>query len=766
MLKKKPLMQDNTNKLENLAEKLKLTKFTRKYWLALVALQKTTNLFGHFDITVLCESYLILINRCHKAKGDRNTTTLAKALYNEATRFASGLRLEPATSLWLKRSKDNFPCQLHPFKEHLLRGGLQRRIALSILRVYETIELPVVPNLATITSPSTGKAGFASFTPSFKLFCKSSWFSKKLRLNFQKGVNQIATRPLEVPVQKTNYGPTNLHLSTKKGIKGPTCTTAGYQAQAIDDDMLQLLVRLRSKFITDKFEEVFEDNYRFTQYHGDISGNRIEDREILENNLGKISFIPDGIKTRTIAIGNYWIQEVLKFLHGLSYKLLSELATDGTYNQGSQFSRVQEASKRTGVWSFDLTAATDRFPIEIQVEFLKSLDEEVGSLWEEILRDLPFLYESQTYTYAVGQPMGLYSSWAVFALTHHAVIQYAAWLENLKDFSDYAVLGDDVAIWNPKVAERYRGFLTKLDVTISETKSFIPEHPYEPCIAEFAKRFSNKGEEFTPISPKQTQEAWNSYYEIPGYLDWLATHGFEVGSIPVSRIDNLMRLTPHQMINLRCLLTFWEYLGAPHLEGVTVGVPEDLKPYLNKRNFINLRLQSLREQAVLIKLSLKEDRAALEKRLASPFPENHYFLLILQTRLRSTEALILDLKNLFSKADPENPTVLPLSELEYLPFSTFKYLLEDMSSSESKQVLKGRYISKLVKSARRQGSLGLPSTEEYFPDVPLDLLIGKEGTKMSDIFDLGGRIGVFDLNPEKVVPLLLGNISFLARGCH
>jgi len=34
--------------------------------------------------------------------------------------------------------------------------------------------------------------------------------------------------------------------------------------------------------------------------------------------------------------------------------------------------------------------------------------------------------DKETVFYRTGQPMGAYSSWAVFALTHHLLIRYCA----------------------------------------------------------------------------------------------------------------------------------------------------------------------------------------------------------------------------------------------------------------------------------------------------------------------------------------------------
>jgi len=82
--------------------------------------------------------------------------------------------------------------------------------------------------------------------------------------------------------------------------------------------------------------------------------------------------------------------------------------------------------------------------------------------------------------------LGFYSSWATFALTHHILIEYCAYLEGINSFRDYAVLGDDVVIWNKSVARRYEIVMAELGVQINLTKTITSnEHHVQ---VEFAKR--------------------------------------------------------------------------------------------------------------------------------------------------------------------------------------------------------------------------------------------------------------------------------------
>jgi hypothetical protein len=50
--------------------------------------------------------------------------------------------------------------------------------------------------------------------------------------------------------------------------------------------------------------------------------------------------------------------------------ILKRLKTDGTYDQDNQVERILRESKGHKAFSFDLSSATDRFPVKMQVILL------------------------------------------------------------------------------------------------------------------------------------------------------------------------------------------------------------------------------------------------------------------------------------------------------------------------------------------------------------------------------------------------------------
>jgi len=61
-------------------------------------------------------------------------------------------------------------------------------------------------------------------------------------------------------------------------------------------------------------------------------------------------------------------------------------------------------------YSYDLSAATDRIPRLIQRDVLcQYITPQLADLWCSLV-DMPFKYRDDVVKYAVGQPMGAYSS--------------------------------------------------------------------------------------------------------------------------------------------------------------------------------------------------------------------------------------------------------------------------------------------------------------------------------------------------------------------
>lgn len=95
-----------------------------------------------------------------------------------------------------------------------------------------------------------------------------------------------------------------------------------------------------------------------------------------------------------------------------------------TFSQGSFKDAVLSWGSGVTLYSVDLTAATDRFPIRVICGVLEGIfPKEYVTAWCDIMVGYDFSTPSGSRVkYSVGNPMGFYSSWASFALAHHFIM--------------------------------------------------------------------------------------------------------------------------------------------------------------------------------------------------------------------------------------------------------------------------------------------------------------------------------------------------------
>lgn len=161
--------------------------------------------------------------------------------------------------------------------------------------------------------------------------------------------------------------------------------------------------------------------------------------------------IEGGGKRRIFAIGNYINQRLLRPVHNWLMEVLKRLPSDGTFNQTRPLDRLVG---KMDLFSFDLKAATDRWPLSMLFEIMVHLFDRsfassvVNSCLATNWFHVPFVKKKDCgVSFVAGQPLGYYSSWPLFALSHHYLVWWCA--EQVHPgvrFMDYAVLGDDVII--------------------------------------------------------------------------------------------------------------------------------------------------------------------------------------------------------------------------------------------------------------------------------------------------------------------------------
>nr|QXN75379.1 MAG: RNA-dependent RNA polymerase [Grapevine-associated mitovirus 4] len=280
--------------------------------------------------------------------------------------------------------------------------------------------------------------------------------------------------------------------------------------------------------------------------------------------LGKLSLKKEAAgKVRVFAMVDPITQWLFAPLHKFLFLILRGIPMDGTFNQLKPVYRLLRLPGIRSYFSLDLSAATDRLPISIQVGILNNLFKDFipnfGDSWAKILVQRDYRLKSEEfdipltrYRYSVGQPMGALSSWAMLAYTHHFIIQVAAWEVGYRHdrlFTKYAVLGDDVVIADWKVARRYLKLLEDIGVECGLHKSILS---HKGIGIEFAKSTFIDGTNVSPISLKELQvslqdlTAWTAFAKKFG-LSWdrqcrILGHGFRARQKSFSKLNHALQL--------------------------------------------------------------------------------------------------------------------------------------------------------------------------------------------------------------------------------
>jgi hypothetical protein len=225
--------------------------------------------------------------------------------------------------------------------------------------------------------------------------------------------------------------------------------------------------------------------------------------------LGRLGFkVEPAGKIRVFAMVDCFTQWALCPLHKAIFSLLKQIPQDGTFDQLAPIKSLIKSF--TGpLYSFDLSSATDRIPLELQKALLVPyLGIEMVEVWGRLLVDRSYGHGSNsdwrlkagTVKYSAGQPMGALSSWAMLALTHHALVQWSALRAGVIQqggwYGHYAVLGDDVVIGGTLVAEEYLKVMSEIDVPIGIHKSLVS---INGSALEFAKRTFYRGDDVSMV---------------------------------------------------------------------------------------------------------------------------------------------------------------------------------------------------------------------------------------------------------------------------
>lgn len=383
------------------------------------------------------------------------------------------------------------------------------RLLSTILVISRCLNVGTSPSITSITSPCL------RVRPSVEGKTRKFW--KEL------GYISSHTR-----VPKSVYWK-NYHLTTKAGPNGHALWYSLIDFQTIDDQLWNDLIVLGGNFFSSKVT-VLRKAIEMKIVPLDFQPVTMSD--VKDPKLRKLAWFPDKEdKVRVIAILDYWSQSVLRGLHSYLFRVLRKIPQDCTFNQGSFKDKIKDWNR---YHSIDLTAATDRFPISVIADVLEGhFPQQYVSSWRNVMTGRPFRWTTAQKTeevdYAVGNPMGAYSSWATFAVAHHYVVFTCC--EKLKmnwATAKYCLLGDDILIGDDALAEVYLSVMEGLGVEVSIQKTH-----QSSTFAEFAKRLFYKGEEISPFPLSALKESARRYYQLVNLLMECENKGWVTDNVPL-----------------------------------------------------------------------------------------------------------------------------------------------------------------------------------------------------------------------------------------
>jgi hypothetical protein len=545
-------------------------KLTKLHILIIVRLYKY--LYG-VDLAKTVTCFINQFEGLRKKSGLSFAIKYFKVVKLHFTRYACGKPLLVNNSR-VSLTRGGVPSKFLYLKDLIDSGHI--RVVLSILTYTRAIkpnrreDMKLEPDFSTITDPFKRKRIWTIPTT----FVRKFVFDNHLHL--------------ALPV----YSDTDHYISSKSSPTGPATASSIKGVRTLSPNQLSWIYRIINPEYHDRINKIICLAFM---------GSNFLDPGSTDQGLGysgKLAIIKDPeLKLRVIAMEDYLSQFTLRPIHdGLLSLLRNKLTQDRTFTQNPFNNWTLDAVSHS-YYSLDLSAATDRFPVILQKKLLSCIykNNDFAFAWMNLLQNREFTYkDKQPMKYTVGQPMGAYSSWAAFTITHHLVVAYAAHLCNISNFKDYILLGDDIVIKNDKVARKYISLMTKLGVDISLTKTHISKNMYE-----FAKRWIRDNKELTGIPLRGILLNWKSpsvvYLELLGYIQRVPCSSFSVLDLCCKLYDML----PYQHKRCKSFVDMRHYL---YNFNHGIRWTYNLVTYDELRSFINNKIK----EVILVPPTFKE----------------------------------------------------------------------------------------------------------------------------------------------------------------
>lgn len=259
-----------------------------------------------------------------------------------------------------------------------------------------------------------------------------------------------------------------------------------------------------ARFLSD-FSDGFHLYAKYKEIFSEVLGDHLDHQvrstfgmDLKEHgfHVGRIGLIQEpGYKLRAVANPGRVFQFALHKVGQALYRALRVLPWDCTFEQDKAYSFIQSRlSSNQKAFCVDLRNATDYFPLKLQEELvsgfqMKPEHRKHFELWRDISK-APWKMGDSTIQWNVGQPLGLFPSFAAFAATHGFLLFK---LNGMEWNQDFFILGDDVVILNETLYHKYVEVLEYIGCPTSPEKTLSSSK-----VAEFAGKIITC-DDVTPI---------------------------------------------------------------------------------------------------------------------------------------------------------------------------------------------------------------------------------------------------------------------------
>jgi hypothetical protein len=510
--------------------KLRLIKFLPR--LLNLVLDSISGIKGRL---IVANNFIQFIFRMLNHHGPTYTVKWMKAVTVAFQKWLGGDKLKSLRviepNLPLPRLINGCPAIINRQDRLLMKRGDIRimRFWHSLFSIYRVLEIPGKLKLETITSPFSGK-------------------KEELERVVQAARSYPFPKNLKTLALSCNLAPTTFHASGKASpssvnsalgwLSDVYLLSTHEEGKVVFPTLLGYLQTISSKWNTTAFMSKIREAASIIETCLD-KPEYLNFKKSMVTPFGQFAIKeePAG-KIRVFALVDSVTQSILKPLHLALFSVLRELPNDGTFDQDASVKRCAEKAQKYGcAFSFDLSAATDRLPIDLTGAIIENLFsiEHLSQAWQWVMVDRNFSFNQKTadkleiprnsvFRYAVGQPMGALSSWAGLAITHHWVMQFCA--QELRGYPSshiwedrYEVLGDDIVIFDRALAFRYTALMADLGLEINFSKSILS---FNRPVLEFAKRTIVDGQLASGITLSQVASSDLLSARVNNVYAWIA----------------------------------------------------------------------------------------------------------------------------------------------------------------------------------------------------------------------------------------------------